>query len=150
MSGDARWTITRAGEALDGRPFEVLGQRIVPKLATADLAVLEVPMAPGQFLPVHVHPDRDETITVTAGRLRLKLAGSWQAAAAGDLVHIPRGMAHGLFNDGDEDAVVLVFTTPAGRTMEMLHRLEGVTDSAAVMAAMESCGMVLLGGAADE
>lgn len=73
-----------------------------------------------------------------------------ELVAAGDVIRIPRNTPHRVFNDGDAEAVVLVFTTPAGRTTELPRRLEGASTSDEVLAALDPCGMNLLVGEADE
>ena len=45
------------------------------------------------------------------GQLDLKLAGEWQAARAGDLVRMPRGVPHGYFNKSDRPVRALFWVS---------------------------------------
>ena len=90
--------ITRNGEGTDGTEWTILGQRYLPKATCASTFAFETMSAPGQFVPVHIHPHQDQFILVQEGELELKLDGEWQTARAGDLVRMPRGVPHGHFN----------------------------------------------------
>ena len=98
--------ITRNGEGTDGTAWNILGQRYFPKASCASTFAFETNSAPGQFVPVHIHPHQDEFILVQEGQLELKLDGQWQTARAGDLVRMPRGVPHGYFNKSDVPARV--------------------------------------------
>ncbi len=68
---------------------------------------------PGQYVPVHVHPNQDEFILMQDGVLDLKLDGVWVQAKVGDLVRRPRGIPHGYFNKSD--ARSLFWVSPGGQ-----------------------------------
>ena len=101
MTQDLDGGITRDGEGFAGVEWNILGQRYFPKAVCASSFAFETNSAPGQFVPVHVHPTQDEFILVQEGELALKLDGKWQTARAGDLVRMPRGVPHGYFNKSD-------------------------------------------------
>ena len=67
--------ITRNGEGYDGTEWNILGQRYFPKATCASTFAFETNSAPGQFVPVHIHPHQDEFILVQEGQLELKLDG---------------------------------------------------------------------------
>jgi hypothetical protein len=48
-----------------------------PKASTDSTFAFETNSEPGQFMPVHVHPNQDEFILVQEGVLDLKLDGVW-------------------------------------------------------------------------
>ena len=91
MSNDLDKGITRNGEGQAGKSWNILGQTYYPKAVCDSSFAFETNSAPGQFVPVHLHPTQDEFILVQEGVLDLKLDGEWSQARAGDLVRMPRG-----------------------------------------------------------
>lgn len=127
--------ITRNGEGLEGVEWNILGQRYFPK-AECDVAfAFEANSAPGQFVPVHVHPTQDEFILVQEGQLELKLDDVWHTAKAGDLIRMPRGVPHGYFNKSDVPARALFWVSPAGKLRALFETLHDMTDVPAVIEA---------------
>ncbi|MBX7247139.1 MAG: cupin domain-containing protein [Candidatus Sumerlaeaceae bacterium] len=66
----------------------------------------------GQSQHPHTHGAEDKIYQVISGRVifadgELEIAGE-----PGDLVHCPAGALHGVRNDSEEDAVLLVFMAP--------------------------------------
>ena len=70
------------------------GQVYFPKAVCELTFAFETNSAPGQFVPVHIHPTQDEFILVQEGVLDLKLDGQWHKATAGDLVRFFRAASH--------------------------------------------------------
>ena len=54
--------ITRNGEGFSGKTWNILGQIYFPKAASDSTFAFEANSAPGQFVPVHIHPTQDEFI----------------------------------------------------------------------------------------
>jgi quercetin dioxygenase-like cupin family protein len=120
--------ITRAGEGYQGRAWNILGQRYFPKASCDTTFAFETNSDPGQYVPVHIHPNQDEFILVLDGELDLKLDGVWSKAMAGDLVRMPRGVPHGYFNKSDAPARALFWVSPAGRLEALFDRLHNLDD----------------------
>ncbi len=120
--------ITRAGEGHQGRSWNILGQRYFPKASCDTTFAFETNSDPGQYVPVHIHPNQDEFILVLDGELDLKLDGIWSKATAGDLVRMPRGVPHGYFNKSDAPARALFWVSPAGRLEALFDRLHNLDD----------------------
>ena len=133
--GDLAGGITRTGEGLDGVEWNILGQRYLPKSLCDSSFAFEANTAPGQSVPVHVHPTQDEFILVQEGTLDLKLGGEWSSAKAGDLIKLPRGVPHGYFNRSDAPVRALFWVSPAGRLADLFATLHDMTDVGAVVAA---------------
>jgi oxalate decarboxylase/phosphoglucose isomerase-like protein (cupin superfamily) len=133
--GDLQGGITREGTGFDGVEWNILGQRYFPKAVCDTTFAFETNSAPGQFVPVHVHPTQDEFILVQEGQLELKLDGVWQTARAGDLVRMPKGIPHGYFNKSDRPARALFWVSPAGRLQALFEILHEMTDVPAVLEA---------------
>ncbi|MEP9385836.1 cupin domain-containing protein [Mesorhizobium sp. KR9-304] len=120
--------ITANGAGFDGVKWNILGQVYYPKAACESSFAFETNSAPGQFVPVHIHPDQDEFILVQEGELSLKLDGVWTSAKAGDLVRMPRGIPHGYFNKSDKPCRALFWVSPAGRLKELFENLHDKSD----------------------
>lgn len=132
---DLEGGITPSGEGLAGTEWNILGQRYFPKAHCTSSFAFETNSEPGQFVPVHIHPDQEEFILVQKGELALKLDGQWQTAREGDLVSLPRGVPHGYFNKSDRPARALFWVSPAGRLKELFDTLHGMTDTDAMVRA---------------
>jgi len=88
---------------------------------------------PASSWPVHIHPTQEEFILVQEGELDLKLDGVWVKARAGDLVCLPRGIAHGYFNKSDKPARALFWVSPMQKLETLFDRLHNLTDPAEVV-----------------
>jgi quercetin dioxygenase-like cupin family protein len=129
--------VTKAGEGLEGIRWNILGQTYVPKQLTAASFSWHATFPPGTFVPPHIHPTQDEFIYMFEGRLSLDLDGTEGAAEPGDLVRLPRGIPHGLFNRGEADVKCLFWVTPAARLYDLfwaIHNLGPTADPAEIVA----------------
>ena len=120
--------ITRSGTGHADKRWNILGQFYFPKASCGSSFAFETNSAPGQFVPVHIHPTQDEFILVQEGELDLKLDGSWLKAKAGDLVRMPRGVPHGYFNKSDQPTRALFWVSPAGKLEALFERLHEMSD----------------------
>lgn len=73
--------------------------------------------------PAHLHPAQDERFEVQSGAMQALLAGEARTVAAGEVLEIPRGTTHQMWNAGTEPAVVIWRTLPAGRTLDWFREL---------------------------
>ncbi|WP_151719370.1 cupin domain-containing protein [Gemmobacter serpentinus] len=128
MAKDLDGGITRLGEGFEGVEWNILGQRYFPKADCGSTFSFETNSEPGQFVPVHIHPNQDEFILVQEGELHVKLDGQWSVARPGDLVRMPRGIPHGYFNKGDVPARALFWVSPAGPLRALFEKLDRMTD----------------------
>ena len=125
--------ITANGSGLNDVTWNILGQVYYPKAVCDDTFAFETNSEPGQYVPVHIHPNQDEFILVQEGELDLKLDGEWQKAKAGDLVRMPRGVPHGYFNKSDKPCRALFWVAPAGRLEQLFIGLDSMTDVDAIV-----------------
>ncbi|XDA96833.1 cupin domain-containing protein [Sulfitobacter sp. LCG007] len=132
--GDLGKGITEDGTGFDGLEWDILGQRYFPKAICDSSFAFETNSEPGQFVPVHIHPDQDEFILVQEGELDLKLDGEWSKAGPGDLVRMPRGVPHGYFNKSDKPCRALFWVSPAGRLKDLFVALDRQTDIQRIIA----------------
>ena len=131
MTGALEKGITANGTGLGGTQWNILGQVYYPKASCESTFAFETNSAPGQFVPVHIHPTQDEFILVQEGELDLKLDGKWSKARAGDLVCMPRGVPHGYFNKSDKPTRALFWVSPSRKLEDLfraLHNLEDVQE----------------------
>lgn len=99
------------GEAIAGTPFRVL----VPGDAVAGrLVMLSADMPVGLEVPEHVHDDAEQISIVLSGRVGYRVGDTKITAEPGAVVLVPRGVAHCLWNAGDEPARLLEIYTPSG------------------------------------
>ena len=128
MTGELKGGVTADGTGFDGVEWNILGQRYFPKAISETTFAFEANSAPGQHVPVHIHPTQDEFILVQEGTLDLKLDGEWTKAGPGDLVRMPKGAPHGYFNKSDEPVRALFWVSPAGKLKDLFEALHDLTD----------------------
>ena len=120
--------ITRSGASLGGVVWDVMGQTYKPvQLSEASFA-FDTLFPPGTFVPPHVHPDQDEFIRVLDGTFDLWLDGEDLTAAAGDLVRLPMGSRHGIFNRSAAPTRALFWVAPARRLYDLFVQLDGLRE----------------------
>jgi quercetin dioxygenase-like cupin family protein len=76
--------------------------------------LIEATVPAGGGPPAHAHPDQEETFYLLSGELEFLDGDHTFTAAAGDLIHIPRGTRHRFRNRGAHAARMLFMFTPAG------------------------------------
>jgi quercetin dioxygenase-like cupin family protein len=129
--------ITRADEGIDGIRWNILGQAYVPKQLSEHSFSWHATFPPGTFVPPHIHPTQDEFIYMLSGRFDLMLDGKDAIAEPGDLIRLPLGVPHGIFNKTDTDVRCLFWVSPTRRLYDLfwaLHNLGPTPDPAQVVA----------------
>ena len=58
----------------------------------------------GSAPPAHFHPGQDETFEVVSGTIGVRLNGKTRVLIGGDVLEIPRGTPHSMWNAGSEPA----------------------------------------------
>jgi uncharacterized RmlC-like cupin family protein len=120
--------VTKAGTGLDGISWNILGQTYVPKQVSADAFSWHATFPPGTFVPPHIHPTQDEFIYMFEGRLDLVLDGQEMAAHPGDLVRLPKGIPHGLFNKADVPVKCLFWVAPTRRLYDLFWAIHAMKE----------------------
>ena len=102
---------------------------------------LEATYAPGGTPPpAHFHPEQAERFEVLAGAMRVRLDGRDCTIRQADVLEVPSGAVHQMWNEGAEPAVLRWRTRPAGRTLEWFREIaavqrgEGRPDPATLLA----------------
>ena len=125
--------ITPANQGIDGIAWNVLGQSYVPKQLSEESFAWRAVLPIESFVPPHIHDRQDEYIFVVDGALDLLLDGQRQSAGAGDLVRMPRGIPHGIFNNAGRIASCLFWVTPTTGLFDLFRALHNVADTAEVV-----------------
>lgn len=129
--------IVKSHDSLDAIRWNILGQSYVPKQLTEDCFSWHATLPPGTFVPPHIHPEQDEFLYILEGRFDLILNGHDMIAEPGDLVKLPRGIPHGIFNKTDQSVKTLFWVTPSLRLYDLfwaLHNMGPTPDPANVVA----------------
>jgi mannose-6-phosphate isomerase-like protein (cupin superfamily) len=94
--------------------------------STPDALQLESTWAPGgKPPPTHWHPRQTEHFEVLEGRLTVRVAGDLRALGPGDVLDVPPGTPHAMWNAGDVPARATWLVTPALRTERMFRYVGG-------------------------
>lgn len=117
-----------ASEAVDGIRWNILGQVYVPKHVDEASFSWHATFPPGTFVPPHVHPTQDEFVYLLGGELEAELDGAApRAAHPGDLIQLPRGVPHGLFNRSGAEVTCLFWVTPTRRLFDLFRGIDALS-----------------------
>ena len=129
--------VTKANEGLDQISWNILGQTYVPKQLSENAFSWHAIMPVGTFVPPHIHPKQDEFLYILEGRFDLILNGVETFAEPGDLVRLPMGIPHGIFNKTNTAIKCLFWVTPSRKLYDLfwaLHNLGPEANPANVVA----------------
>ena len=73
--------------------------------------------------PAHFHPRQEEHFEVLRGTVRVRFAGEIRDLHAGEVLVVPPGVPHAMWNATDEEASLRWQTRPALRTEDFFLRL---------------------------
>lgn len=86
-------------------------------------------------MPVHFHPRQRETFTIRSGALTYVLGSAQpRIAHTGETVAVEPGVRHTWWNDGPENVEMLGVIEPAGRWLEFMETIYGLTNEGKVSA----------------
>ena len=120
--------LTRAGEGIDNISWNILGQVYVPKQVSESSMSWHATFPPGTFVPPHIHPTQDEFIYMLEGQFELLLDGRTQYASAGDLVRMPMGIPHAIFNKSDRTVKCLFWVAPTRRLFDLFWGIHTMAE----------------------
>lgn len=126
--------IMRKTDGIDGVHWNILGQVYTPKSITEDCFSWFARLPEESFVPPHIHPTQDEYIQILSGTLDLVLDGQPLQAQTGDLVCMPRGIPHGLFNNSGHDVTCLFWVTPTGKLVDLFRKIHNMARPDEVVA----------------
>ncbi len=125
--------VTVAGGSVDGIVWNILGQTYKPLQRAESAMSWHATFPPGTFVPPHIHPTQDEFIYMFEGRFDLLLDGKPAGAGPGDLIRLPRGIPHGIFNNSGADVTCLFWVSPSGMLWDLFGKIDNVADPAEVV-----------------
>ena len=125
--------ITPDKEGIDGIVWNILGQTYVPKQVSDASFSWHATFPPETFVPPHIHPDQDEFIYMLDGHFDLILDGQEASADGGDLIRLPMGISHGIFNKSDAPVTCLFWVAPTGGLWDLFQKIHDVADPAEVV-----------------
>ncbi|MBO0744270.1 MAG: cupin domain-containing protein [Candidatus Dormibacteraeota bacterium] len=128
MTDGWKAAVTGATEAVDGIRWNILGQIYVPKHVDEVSFTWHATFPPGTFVPPHFHPTQDEFVYMLGGELEAELDGAApEAARAGDLIQLPRGVPHGLFNRSGAEVTCIFWVTPTRRLFDLFRGIDALS-----------------------
>jgi uncharacterized RmlC-like cupin family protein len=125
--------VTPQGSTVDGLVWNILGQTYKPLHVTESSFSWHALLPPGTFVPPHIHPMQDEFIYMFEGTFDLVLDGQASSATAGDLIRLPRGIPHGLFNHSQANIICLFWVSPTRSLWDLFQAINNVPDPAEVV-----------------
>ena len=125
--------ITRAGEGEGGITWNILGQTYKPVQHSAASFAFDTLFPDGTFVPPHIHATQDEFIYILDGRFELFLDGRTEHGGTGDLIRLPMGIPHGIFNKSGAPVRALFWVAPSRSLYELFSRIHDVGDPAEVV-----------------
>lgn len=125
--------VTQAGQGLEGKTWRILGQTYVPKLHSEHALLWHATLPPDSFVPPHIHPTQDEWIAVETGELQVEFGTEVLTAGPGDLIRMPMGQPHGVFNRSGATATCMFGVAPTRRLFDLFDAIHDVPDPAEVV-----------------
>ena len=120
--------ITKAGDGLDNIAWNILGQIYVPKAVSEGSFAWHATLPPDTFVPPHIHPTQDEFIYMFEGRFDLLIDGKDFVANAGDLIRLPMGISHGIFNKSDQPVKCLFWVAPTRALYDLFWAIHSMKE----------------------
>ena len=120
--------ITPASGGVDDLQWNILGQIYTPKLVCDNAFVWLAHLPAETFVPPHIHPTQDEWITMIEGELELVFGEEVLKAGPGDVVRMPMGIAHGVFNKSGADAHCMFGVAPTRKLFDLFKAIHNVPD----------------------
>jgi len=126
--------MAKAGDILE---HPVTGERMIfrktAKDTNGELLQADVMMKPHGFVAAeHIHPLQEERFEILAGNVKFRMKGVEREAHVGEALIVPPRIPHVWWNDGDQEARVLVEVRPALRFEEFFETFFGLAQAGKV------------------
>jgi len=118
---------------LDGTVWNILGQTYTPMMHSENAMMWHAVLPPDTFVPPHIHSAQDEWIHVLTGNLEVDFGPDTHKAGPGDLIRMPTGIAHGVFNRSGAEASAMFGVAPSRGLFELFGKIHNVPDPAEVV-----------------
>jgi branched-chain amino acid transport system ATP-binding protein len=120
--------IMPANQGIDNISWNILGQTYVPKQVSDSSFSWHATFPPGTFVPPHIHPTQDEFIYMLEGQFEMWFDGRTDIAKAGDLIRMPMGIPHGIFNKSDRIVKCLFWVSPTRRLYDLFWAIHNMAE----------------------
>jgi branched-chain amino acid transport system ATP-binding protein len=120
--------ITRASEGLDNISWNILGQTYVPKSVSETSFSWHATFPPDTFVPPHIHPTQDEFIYMFEGEFELMVDGRTIFARSGDLMRMPMGLPHAIYNKSGRVVKCLFWVSPSRRLYDLFWGIHNMAE----------------------
>ncbi len=120
--------VIAAAASFDDIEWNILGQIYRPKQLTERSFAWHATLPPDTFVPPHIHPTQDEYVYMLDGTLTLVTGDGDYQAGAGDLVRLPMGQPHGLYNRSGDTLTCLFWVTPTARLYDLFVAIDGLPE----------------------
>ena len=99
--------------------FDQIEEKVIPKMrggegemitrmfVNEDTKIMRGRLTPGSTIGLHTHEGDSEMIFILSGAGKVLCDGEYEPLSAGSVHYCPKGHAHSLINDGDEDLEIL-------------------------------------------
>lgn len=99
--------------------FDQIEEKVIPKMrggegemitrmfVNEDTKIMRGRLTPGSTIGLHTHETDSEMIFILSGAGKVLCDGEYEPLSAGSVHYCPKGHAHSLINDGDEDLEIL-------------------------------------------
>ncbi|HYC53486.1 MAG TPA: cupin domain-containing protein [Candidatus Binatia bacterium] len=105
----------------------VTGESMRVLESTAQVFKAQYSLRPhGEIPGEHLHPNKEQRISVLSGEMHVRVAGEHRIVRAGQTTAIPTGARHFQWNPCDCEAVVVEEIRPAGRIHDFFKVLFGL------------------------
>lgn len=125
--------VIAANTSLKDIAWHILGQTYTPKYLTDSSMAWHAVFPDGTFVPPHIHTTQDEFLFILTGEMECEIDGKTQKAKPGDLISLPRNIAHGLFNRSGAETTCLFWVSPSAKLWQLFSEIDGVPDPAEVV-----------------
>ena len=107
---------------------QATGQRLVIRRTVAQTRGRSIELSitypsHGPRPPGHIHPEQEQVVEVLSGDLCAALNGQATTLAAGDVLVVPAGAPHVLWNAGADEARAVLHLSPALNSQALLETL---------------------------
>jgi mannose-6-phosphate isomerase-like protein (cupin superfamily) len=122
--------VTPAGDVIEN-PAGLMRLRVLRGASdtNGELLEMEATYEPGSVEPlVHFHPRQDEHFEVVSGSIRAHVGRDERALGAGDVLDVPAGTVHAMWNDGEGAANVIWQTRPALRSEDFFRTVGALAE----------------------
>ena len=106
--------------------FDQIEEKVIPKMrggegemitrmfVNEDTKIMRGCLTPGSTIGLHTHETDSEMIFILSGAGKVLCDGEYEPLSAGSVHYCPKGHAHSLINDGDEDLEILAMVPNHG------------------------------------